>query len=205
MKTRAATLFESGRARPYRQSRPLEVVEVVLDPPGPGEVLLEMRAAGLCHSDLSVIDGTRPRPLPMALGHEGAGVVAAVGPGVTALAPGDPVVTAFVAACGHCAPCARGRPALCEPGFAANSAGTLLSGARRLHRGGPVHHHLGVSAFAAHAVVAQESCVRVPPDLPFAEAAVFGCAVLTGVGAVMNTAAMPRGASAAVVGLGGVG
>lgn len=205
MKTRAAILVESGRPRPYRDSRPLEVVEVELDPPGPGEVLLEMRAAGLCHSDLSVIDGARPRPLPMALGHEGAGVVVAVGAGVSALAPGDHVVTAFVPACGHCAPCTRGRPALCEPGMAANAAGTLLSGARRLHRGAPVNHHLGVSAFAAHAVVAQESCVRVPPDLPFAEAAVFGCAVLTGVGAVVNTAAMPRGASVAVIGLGGVG
>ncbi len=205
MKTRAAILVESGRPRPYRDSRPLEVGQVDLDPPGPGEVLLEMRAAGLCHSDLSVIDGVRPRPLPMALGHEGAGVVAAIGPGVVSLAPGDHVVTAFVAACGHCAPCARGRPALCEPGMAANVAGTLLSGARRLHRDKPVNHHLGVSAFAEHAVVAEQSCVKVPRDLPFAEAAVFGCAVLTGVGAVMNTAALPQGASVAVVGLGGVG
>jgi alcohol dehydrogenase len=205
MKTRAAILVESGRPRPYRDSRPLEVAEIELDPPGPGEVLLEMRAAGLCHSDLSVIDGNRPRPLPMALGHEGAGVVAAVGAGVTSLRPGDHVVTAFVAACGRCAPCTKGRPALCEPGMVANGAGTLLSGARRLRRNGPVNHHLGVSAFAAHAVVAQESCVRVPQDLPFAEAAVFGCAVLTGVGAVMNSAALPQGASVAVVGLGGVG
>jgi alcohol dehydrogenase len=205
MKSLAAILTESGRPRPYSAARPLEIAEVELDPPGPGEVLLEMRAAGLCHSDLSVIDGNRPRPLPMVLGHEGAGVVAAVGAGVTALRPGDHVVTAFVAACGHCAPCAKGRPALCEPGMAANVAGTLLSGARRLHRGAPVNHHLGVSAFATHAVVAQESCVAVPRDLPFAEAAVFGCAVLTGVGAVVNTAALPRGASAAVIGLGGVG
>ncbi|MCU0977035.1 MAG: zinc-dependent alcohol dehydrogenase family protein [Steroidobacteraceae bacterium] len=205
MKSLAAILVESGRPRPYAASQPLEIAEVELDPPGPGEVLIEMRAAGLCHSDLSVIDGNRPRPLPMALGHEGAGVVAAVGEGVTGLHPGDHVVTAFVAACGHCAPCTKGRPALCEPGMAANVAGTLLSGARRLHRGAPVHHHLGVSAFARHAVVAQESCVKVPHDLPFAEAAVFGCAVLTGVGAVVNTAALPRGASAAVIGLGGVG
>lgn len=205
MKTRAAILVESGRPRPYRDSLPLEVVEVDLDPPGPGEVLIEMRAAGLCHSDLSVIDGNRPRPLPMALGHEGAGVVVAVGEGVTALEPGDHVVTAFVAACGRCAPCARGRPALCEPGMAANVAGTLLSGARRLRRGAPLNHHLGVSAFAEYAVVAQESCVEVPADLPFAEAAIFGCAVLTGVGAIVNTAALPRGASVAVIGLGGVG
>jgi alcohol dehydrogenase len=205
MKTRAAVLVEMGRPRPYAASRPLEFVELELDPPGPGEVLLRMRAAGLCHSDLSVIDGNRPRPLPLALGHEGAGIVEAVGDGVTALAPGDPVVTTFVATCGHCTPCRAGRPVLCEPAMRANVAGTLLSGARRLHRNGPVNHHLGVSAFAEHAVVAQESCVRIPADLPFDQAAVFGCAVITGVGSVVNAAAMPRGASALVVGLGGVG
>jgi alcohol dehydrogenase len=205
MKTRAAILSEMGRPRPYRDSRPLELAEVTLEAPGPGEVLLRLRAAGLCHSDLSVIDGNRPRPLPMVLGHEGAGIVEAVGPDVADLYPGDHVVTAFVASCGHCQPCTRGRPALCEPGLAANVAGTLLSGQRRLQRGGPLHHHLGVSAFAEHAVVARESCVRIPADLPFEQAAVFGCAVLTGVGAVVNTAALPRGASVAVLGLGGVG
>lgn len=205
MKTRAAVLVEMGRPRPYAASRPLEVVELELDPPGPGEVLLRMRAAGLCHSDLSVIDGNRPRPLPLALGHEGAAVVEAVGEGVTSLAPGDPVVTTFVATCGHCAPCLGGRPVLCEPALRANTAGTLLSGSRRLRGAGPVNHHLGVSAFAERAVVAQESCVRVPAGLPFDQAAVFGCAIITGVGAVMNAAAMPRGASAMVVGLGGVG
>jgi alcohol dehydrogenase len=205
MKTRAAILSEMGRPRPYRDSRPLELAEVTLEAPGSGEVLLRLRAAGLCHSDLSVIDGNRPRPLPMVLGHEGAGIVEAVGPDVADLYPGDHVVTAFVASCGHCQPCTRGRPALCEPGLAANVAGTLLSGQRRLQRGGPLHHHLGVSAFAEHAVVARESCVRIPEDLPFEQAAVFGCAVLTGVGAVVNTAALPRGASVAVLGLGGVG
>ena len=205
MKTRAAVLVEMGRPRPYAVSRPLEVTELELDPPGPGEVLLRMRAAGLCHSDLSVIDGNRPRPLPLALGHEGAAIVEAVGEGVTRLVPGDHVVTTFVATCGHCQPCVAGRPVLCEPAMRANVAGTLLSGKRRLHGAGPVNHHLGVSAFAEHAVVAQESCVRIPPDLPFEQAAVFGCAVITGVGSVMNAAAMPRGASALVAGLGGVG
>lgn len=205
MKTRSAVLVETGRSRPYAASRPLEITELELDPPGPGEVLLRMRAAGLCHSDLSVIDGNRPRPLPLALGHEGAGIVEAVGPGVTALAPGDHVVTTFVATCGHCGPCLAGRPVLCEPAMRANAAGTLLCGERRLHHGGPVNHHLGVSAFSEHAVVAQESCVRIPAALPFDQAAVFGCAVITGVGSVVNAAAMPRGASALVVGLGGVG
>ena len=206
MKVRAAVLREIGRPGPYAETRPLTIEDVQLDPPGPGEVLVRIRAAGLCHSDLSVIDGNRPRPMPMVLGHEAAGVVEAIGPGVTTLARGDHVVAAFVPSCGHCRPCETGRPALCEPGFKANSAGTLLSGERRLHDShGAVHHHLGVSGFAQHAVLAANSLVRVPGDLPFAEAALFGCAVITGVGAVVNTAAMPRGASAAVVGLGGVG
>ncbi len=206
MRVRAAVLREIARPAPYGESRPLAIEEVELDPPGPGEVLVRIRAAGLCHSDLSVIDGNRPRPVPMVLGHEAAGVVEAVGGGVTSLAPGDHVVAAFVPSCGHCRPCSIGRPALCEPGFLANSAGTLLSGGRRLHDAqGAVHHHLGVSGFAERAVLAANSLVRVPADLPHAEAALFGCAVITGVGAVVNTAAMPRGASAAVVGLGGVG
>jgi len=206
MRVRAAVLREIGRPAPYAESRPLAIEQVELDPPGPGEVLVHIRAAGLCHSDLSVIDGNRPRPMPMVLGHEAAGVVEATGPGVTGLTRGDHVVAAFVPSCGHCKPCTTGRPALCEPGFKANSAGTLLSGERRLHdSSGHVHHHLGVSGFAQYAVLAANSLVRVPTDLPFAEAALFGCAVITGVGAVVNTAAMPRGASAAVVGLGGVG
>lgn len=194
-----------GRPAPYVESRPLEIAEVELDPPGPGEVLLRMRAAGLCHSDLSVIDGNRPRPMPMVLGHEGAGVVEAVGEGVTRLAVGDHIVTVFVPGCGRCAPCLHDRPALCEPGAQANGAGTLLSGVRRLHRGRDLNHHLGVSAFAEYATVAAQSCVRIDRELPFDEAAIFGCAVITGVGAVINTAGMPRGASAAIIGLGGVG
>jgi alcohol dehydrogenase len=206
MKVRAAVLRETGRPGPYAETRPLGIEEVELDAPGKGEVLVHIRAAGLCHSDLSVIDGNRPRPLPMVLGHEAAGVVAEVGAGITHLARGDHVVAAFVPSCGHCIPCATGRPALCEPGFRANSAGTLLSGARRLHDShGTLHHHLGVSGFAQYAVLAANSLVRVPPDLPFAEAALFGCAVITGVGAVVNTAQLPHGASAAIIGLGGVG
>ncbi len=206
MHTRAAILQTAGLPRPYATSRPLIIADVTLDRPGPGEVLVSMRAAGLCHSDLSVIDGVRPRPLPMALGHEGAGVVEALGEGVDDLNVGDHVVTAFVPSCGHCEPCSVGRPALCEPGAASNTAGTLLQGARRLHRDGQdLHHHLGVSAFAEHAVVARQSLVRVDTSLPFDQAAVFGCAVITGVGAVVNTAQMRAGARAAVIGLGGVG
>jgi alcohol dehydrogenase len=202
----AAVLEAMGAAPPYARSLPLEVQWVELDPPGPGEVLVRVAAAGLCHSDLSVIEGNRPRPLPIVLGHEAAGVVAEVGAGVEDLRPGDHVVCVFVPSCGHCLPCAEGRPALCEPGASANGAGSLLGGAQRLRRGAePLHHHLGVSAFAEHATVSRRSLVRIDPELPLDEAALFGCAVLTGVGAVVNTARVPAGSSVAVVGLGGVG
>ncbi len=206
MRIRAAVLKAPGLPPPYVRSQPLDVVELDLAPPGRGEVLVRIAAAGLCHSDLSVIDGSRPRPLPMALGHEAAGVVEALGDGVTDLAVGDHVVLVFVPSCGRCGPCAAGRPALCEPGAKANGAGTLISGERRLaFKAEPVNHHLGVSAFADHAVVARESCVKIDPELPLDLAALFGCAVLTGVGAVINTAKVEPGASVAVVGLGGVG
>jgi alcohol dehydrogenase len=206
MKIRAAVLSAMGAERPYAKSKPLTIEEVELDPPGPGEVLVKIAAAGLCHSDLSVIDGNRPRPMPMALGHEAAGVVEELGAGVEDLKPGDHVVMVFVPSCGHCLPCSEGRPALCEPGAAANTAGTLLSGAKRLHRNGhEVNHHLGVSAFAEHATVSRRSLVKIDPELPLDEAALFGCAVLTGVGAVINTAKVTAGSSVAVIGLGGVG
>jgi alcohol dehydrogenase len=195
-----------GLEAPYAKTKPLAIEEIELDPPGYGEVLVRIGAAGLCHSDLSVIEGNRPRPMPMALGHEAAGVVEKVGPGVDDLKAGDHVVMVFVPSCGHCLPCAEGRPALCEPGAAANGAGTLLSGERRLHRNGSdVHHHLGVSAFAEYATVSRRSLVKIDKELPLEEAALFGCAVLTGVGAVINTARVAAGSSVAVVGLGGVG
>ncbi|HZZ93947.1 MAG TPA: zinc-dependent alcohol dehydrogenase family protein [Usitatibacter sp.] len=207
MKIRAAVLDEMGAPLPYARSKPLKIEEVELEPPGQGEVLVRIGAAGLCHSDLSVINGDRPRPTPMALGHEAAGVVEAVGPGVDDLRRGDHVVLVFIPSCGHCSPCSEGRPALCEVGAASNSAGTLLSGARRIFREGgePVNHHMGCSAFAEAAVVSRRSCVKVDPSLPLDEAALFGCAVLTGVGAVVNTAQVRAGSSVAVVGLGGVG
>jgi len=206
MQIRAAILERAGQPLPYATSRPLRIATLELDAPGPGEVLVRIRAAGLCHSDLSVIDGNRPRPLPMVLGHEAAGTVEAVGAGVTDLKVGAHVVAAFVPSCGHCRPCRAARPALCEPGFAANSAGTLLAGTRRLaEQGTALNHHLGVSAFATHAIVARESLVAIDAAVPFSLAALFGCAVITGVGAVANTAAVPAGASVAIVGLGGVG
>jgi alcohol dehydrogenase len=206
MKIQAAVLNAMGAKRPYAESKPLSIETLELDGPGPGEVLVRIAAAGLCHSDLSVINGDRPRPTPMALGHEAAGTVEALGAGVADLEKGDHVVMVFVPSCGHCLPCAEGRPALCEPGAVANTEGTLLSGERRLSRDGhPVHHHLGCSAFAEYATVSRRSLVKIDRELPLDEAALFGCAVLTGVGAVVNTARVAAGQSVAIVGLGGVG
>ncbi len=206
MRIRAAVLHHMGAAPPYATSKPLKIEELELAPPGEGEVLVKIKAAGLCHSDLSVIEGTRPRPTPMALGHEAAGIVAGLGPGVKDLEIGDHVVLVFVPSCGHCVPCAEGRPALCEPAVVSNTAGTLASGARRLSKDGtPIHHHLGVSGFADHAVVSRHSVVKVDKSLSFDEAALFGCAVITGVGAVLNTSRVKAGARVAVIGLGGVG
>lgn len=206
MKTRAAVLYQLDASPPYAESKPLRIAEITLEPPGPGEVLIKMQAAGLCHSDLSVINGTRPRPVPMALGHEASAHVVEVGAGVTNLRPGDLVALVFVPSCGHCVSCMEGRPALCEPGAESNGKGTLLSGARRIRDNhGPVNHHVGVSAFADHAVVSRNSCVKVDADIDPVEVALFGCAVLTGVGAVINTARVQAGTATAVLGLGGVG
>jgi alcohol dehydrogenase len=206
MKIKAAVLNAIGAKAPYVESKPLTIEELELAPPGHGEVLVKIGGAGLCHSDLSVINGDRPRPMPMALGHEAAGVIEEIGEGVTDLQRGDHVVLVFVPSCGHCGPCAEGRPALCEPGAAANGAGTLLSGGRRLSRNGEaINHHLGCSVFAEYATVSRRSVVKIDRELPLDEAALFGCAVLTGVGAVVNTAQVRAGASVAVIGLGGVG
>lgn len=207
MQTDAAVLYDMGKPAPYADSRPLQIERIELDNPGPGEVLVEMVGAGLCHSDLSVIDGSRPRPMPMVLGHEAAGVVREVGAGVRDLRPDDHVIFSFVPMCGHCIPCATGRPALCERGAQANAAGQLLSGATRIHNphGQNVHHHLGVSGFARHTITAQESLIRIDPGVPLENAALFGCAALTGVGAVINTARVEPGTAVAVWGLGGVG
>lgn len=206
MKTTAAILTQMSKPRPYAASQPLLIEEIDLDPPGPGEVLLRIRAAGLCHSDLSTINGDRPRVLPMVLGHEAAGEIIELGAGVDDFAVGDHVISVFVPSCGCCLPCREGRPALCEPAARANNAGTLVSGEIRLkHDGKPVFHHLGVSAFAQYAVVSRNSLVKVDKSLPFEEAALFGCAVVTGAGAVINTGGLAPGQSAAVVGLGGVG
>lgn len=207
MKIKAAILYETGKTRPYTESRPLQIEEVYLSAPLQDEVLVKIHAAGICHSDLSVIDGNRPRPLPMVLGHEAAGEVVECGAGVSDLKPGDHVVFSFVPACGHCIPCMTGRPALCEPGAAANTKGILLNGGVRLKNASlrDLQHHLGVSAFSEYTVVSRRSLVKVNEDISYDIAALFGCAVLTGVGAVINTATLNAGQTVLVVGLGGVG
>lgn len=207
MKTKAAVLYAMGVERPYDKSEPLLIEEVELDKPGPDEILVKIHAAGLCHSDLSAIDGNRPRQVPMVLGHEAAGEIVELGVGVNGLAVGDHVVFSFVPICGHCMPCMTGRPALCENGVSANNKGVLLRGGSRLHNNGHsnIHHHMGVSGFAEYAVVSRYSAVRIDQSLPYHIAALFGCAVMTGVGAVINTAKLMLGQTVLITGLGGVG
>ena len=176
MKMLAAVLDRMQMPPPYAQSKPVSLETVEIGEPGPGEVLVRITAAGLCHSDLSIINGDRPRPMPMVLGHEAAAEVESCGPGVGDLARGDSVVLVFVPSCGHCQPCQEGRPALCEPGAAANGAGTLVGGHRVLARkdGQVLNHQVGVSCFAEYAVVNRGSLVKVMPDLAPEVAAVFG-------------------------------
>lgn len=209
MKIRAAVLKTMDAERPFSESRPLSIEELELDEPQEGEVLLRMTAAGVCHSDLSVVDGNRPRPLPMALGHEGNGVVEQVGPGVEGLEVGDHVVTVFLPRCEECEDCRTNGKLPCSRGTETNNAGYLPGTERavRLHRpdGSEVLHHLGVSAFATHAVVNHASVVKIGADVPAEAAAPLGCAVLTGGGAVINAGQPEDGETIMVVGLGGVG
>lgn len=203
MKIRGAVLDTIGLDRPYASSAPLTVSELDLAEPGPGELLVRIEAAGLCHSDLSVVDGNRVRPVPMLLGHEAAGIVEV---GCDDIEPGQRVVMTFLPRCGDCPACATDGLTPCEPGSLTNGAGTLMNGDVRLSRNGePVLHHLGVSGFATYAVVDRRSVVPVPADVPAVVASLLGCAVLTGGGAVLNVGQPRPGQTVAVVGLGGVG
>ncbi|GAC1581341.1 MAG: zinc-dependent alcohol dehydrogenase family protein [Candidatus Elarobacter sp.] len=204
--TRAAILTRQAAPRPYATSRPIEIAEIELDPLEFGEVQVAIGSVGVCHSDLSTVDATFVRPTPMVIGHEAAGTVEAVGPGVSRVEPGDKVVFAFVPTCGHCVACASGRPALCEPATRANAAATLMRGARRTRRNGErLYTQLGVGGFAERTICAEESLVRIPSDTPLEIAALFGCAALTGLGAVLNAANVEAGTSVAIFGAGGVG
>ncbi|MFJ5955344.1 alcohol dehydrogenase catalytic domain-containing protein [Paenarthrobacter sp. NPDC092416] len=204
---RSAVLRNAGQTRPYSVSVPLTLEEIPLPAPRTGEVQVKIERSSLCHSDLSVVDGSRIRPLPMALGHEAAGIVTEIGAEVTDVQVGDHVVLVFVPSCGMCRACVAGRPALCHKGADANTNGDLLHGDALLRgaSGERINHHLGVSAFSEYVVVARESLVVIDKDVPFDVAAMFGCAALTGIGAVLNTAQVTEGQSVIVFGLGAVG
>ena len=198
MRTRAALLPQTG-AR-------LEVVDVELAPPRAHEVLVRLHASGVCHSDQNAIDGTAATRCPAVLGHEGAGVVEAVGPGVTAVVPGDRVALSWLPACGACAECLRELPHLCAAAFPAMDAGGLLDGTTRLsYAGRPAYHYSLLSTFADACVVSERSCVPIPKDVALDVAGLVGCAVTTGVGAVWRTAGVRAGERVAVFGCGGVG
>jgi len=203
---RGAVLEDTGRSKPYTNSQPITVSDLALEAPGDGEITVKIQVAGICHSDLSVVNGSRVRPTPMLLGHEASGIVEEIGGGVSKVSTGDQVVLTFLPRCGQCRACVSGTTAPCTVGSAANSAGTLVSGGVRLSRNGqPVRHHLGVSAFATHAVVSEQSVVQVDHEVPPDVAALLGCAVLTGGGAVKNAGDFSPTKSLALVGLGGVG
>lgn len=190
----------------HRARTPLTIEDVDLAPLRPGDVLVRVQAAGVCHSDLHYMNGDLPAKLPAVLGHEGAGIVQAVGAGVTRVRPGDSVITMWRPRCGECEYCLTGRPALCELGRIAAATGGLIDGETRLSlRGNTVHHLMGVSCFAEQCVVSERSLIPVDPDVPPEISAVTGCAVVTGVGAALNHMSGAAGEAVVVIGAGGVG
>jgi len=203
---KAAVLETCITDRPFAESRPLTLQTIDAEPPGPGEVLVRIRAVSLCRSDLSVITGVRAWPMPIVPGHEASGIVEEVGSHDSPFAAGDQVVLVYQPQCGTCSCCVGGDGHLCEPGLAANRAGALLTGGPRLKLNGePIHHHMGLSAFAEMAVVSEKSLVKVEKDLPADIAALFGCAALCGAGSVINTGGVRPGETVAIAGIGGVG
>jgi S-(hydroxymethyl)glutathione dehydrogenase / alcohol dehydrogenase len=198
MKVRAAVL--------NAVDAPLEIADLDLDPPRAGEVLVRIAASGVCHSDVSTANGTIGTRLPAVLGHEGAGIVEAVGPAVATIAVGDHVVLSWNPSCGACEECLRGLPHLCTAAWDAMFAGGLMDRTPRLHRDGrDIYHYSFISSFAERAVVPARSCVRIDPAIPLDIAALVGCAVTTGIGVVWNTAGVRPGERVAVFGCGGVG
>lgn len=205
--SKAMVLRELGLPAPYAESQPLQIETISLLPPKPSDLVVKVMGGGLCHSDLSVIDGTRGRTVPMVMGHEGAGEVVEVGAGIDDVRPGDKVVFQFAPSCGRCSMCQSGRPQICTTSVAARAAGALLSGGTRARGadGEELFHHTGISCFSEYAVVNRGSVVVIDDPISAVDAAVFGCAVMTGTGAVLNTARIAAGESVAIFGLGGVG
>jgi S-(hydroxymethyl)glutathione dehydrogenase / alcohol dehydrogenase len=195
---KAAVLYAAGER--------LAIEELTVEDPREGEVMVRVAAGGVCHSDLHVIHGDLPAPLPVVLGHEGAGVVEKVGLGVRGFQRGDHVLLLWRASCGECLHCLSGRPALCELGAGIRWSGHLTDGTSRFRRGDQeIRHFAGVSSFGELTVLPQEGLVKIDPEIPLEKAAIVGCAVMTGVGAVINTARVEPGANVAVIGCGGVG
>ena len=199
MKTRAAVAFEA--------KKPLEIVEVDLEGPRAGEVLVEIRATGICHTDAYTLDGLDSEGLfPSILGHEGAGVVLEVGPGVTSLAPGDHVIPLYTPECRQCKSCLSRKTNLCTAIRSTQGQGVMPDGSSRFsYRGAKVHHYMGCSTFSNHTVLPEIALAKIRKDAPFDKACYIGCGVSTGVGAVINTAGVEAGANAVVFGLGGIG
>ncbi len=202
----AAVLRKAADHQPFVDSKPLRMEAVTIDPPKNHEVLVKISTVSLCRSDLSVVAGIRAWPMPIVLGHEASGIVEETGTSVTSVKPGEPVVLVFQPQCGVCPSCVSGEAHLCGPGLQANRAGELLEGGKRLHQDGePIFHHMGLSAFAEYAVVSESSIVPLPRDIPMDIGALFGCAVMCGVGTVLNTANVSPGDTLTIVGAGGVG
>ena len=190
----------------YRPQEPLAVEEVDLLQPRRNEVTVRLAATGVCHSDLHYMDGLLSYPTPAVLGHEGAGVVEEVGEGVTYVQPGDHVILSFVPSCGQCSYCVAGRPNLCTVGNRAANRGTLLDGTTRLRKGEQeIYHMMSIACFAERTVVPEPSLVKIREDMPLDRAALIGCSVMTGVGAVINNAGVRAGSVVVVIGCGGVG
>jgi Zn-dependent alcohol dehydrogenase len=198
MRTTAAVVREAGQ---------LTIEEIELDPPRAGEVLVRMAVAGVCHSDLHTLQGELRITPPLVLGHEGAGVVEAIGDGVSRVQAGDRVMINWLPADETCPACLNGRQHLCERFATTTFAGRLLDGTSRLHTddGVELKHYLTASTMSERMVFMEDSVIPIPPDVPFEVAAITGCAVVTGVGSVTRTAAVPAGASTVVFGCGGVG
>ena len=184
------------------QKAPLEIEEVEIDDPGPGEVLVKTAASGICHSDLHVIEGDIPIPSPCVLGHEPAGIVEVVGEGVTDFAPGDHVIGCVSQWCGVCKFCTHGRPHLCLAQFTGRPEGAA---ARISAKGEPITQFANLSSFADHMLIPERSLVKIRDDMPLDRACLIGCGVTTGLGAALNTVQIPPGASVAIIGCGGVG
>lgn len=187
-------------------NRPLAIETIEMAPLAPTDVLVRIRASGLCHTDLEVIQGSLAYPLPIVLGHEGAGVVEAVGREVTQVKPGDHVICSWNPHCGHCFYCERDLPILCEPFARHQPRGFLLDGTSRMSRSGTTIHHYSVtSTHAQYTVIPESGAIKVPAELPFDRACIIGCGVMTGVGAAVRKAKVAAGSNVVVIGCGAVG